>query len=191
MLLNLTAPGAALTRHDSASSAASRDLVSRLLAKRGRQGQGSVRGPLVEGPFPPGDRPLAGLKDGEKLHIFADGARDRVGGLSASELLDHLATLGLSPDVRLKQIHLIADLSGVGGDGSFAHKFAEALAVRGYRVEEIKAPRGLVSAEETGKILIRPVQSIDEAVLDAGDGWLPSSKALNEYAGPNIQEKHR
>ena len=191
MLLNLTSPGIGSNRNQTHSLETSRDIVSRLLGKRGKDGKESARGPLVEGPFTAEYRPLTQLEDGDKLHILAPGAPDRVYGFSPSELVDHLEKLGLTPKVRLKQIHLIADLSGVGGDESFACKFADVLVARGFRVAEIKAPRGLVSADETGKVLIRPVQSKDEVVRDRGQGWLPSNKDLNYYAGPEIQEKHR
>ena len=191
MLLNLTRPETSSSRNQARSLETYRVVLSRLLGKSDKDVSGSVRGPLVEGPFTADNRPLTGLKDGDKLHILALGAPGRVSGFSPTELVDNLQSLGLSPKVRLKQIHLIADLSGVGGDESFAREFADTLVARRFEVAEIKAPRGLVSADETGKILIRPVQSRDMVVSDSGEVWLPSNKDLNYYAGPGIQEKHR
>jgi len=191
MLLHLNHTETVSTPNRAQRSVPSQVFLSRLLGKVGKDGQDTVRGPLVEGPFTADDRPLAKLKEEDKLHILALGGPDRVGGFSPSELVDYLQTLGLSPEVRLKQIHLIADLSGVGGDQSFARQFADALVARRFEVAEIKAPRGLVSADETGKILIRPVESKAAVVPDSRDGWLPSNKDLNYYAGPEIQEKHR
>lgn len=160
--------------------------VEQLLGKTGKGGEPEVRGPLVtseEG------TPLAALRDGDKLHIVAPGDRTWVAGCSPDALVRRLAALGLSRGVGLKQLHLIADHAGTGGDASFAARFAAALAAEGYEVREIKAPRGSVRSAPDGKVLVRP----SEGSLEGGDaeGFRPSDKSLNYYTGPSVQEKHR
>jgi hypothetical protein len=160
--------------------------VEHLLGKRGKGGEAEVRGPLVtseEG------TPLTALRDGDKLHIVALGDRTSVAGCSPDALVQRLAALGLSRGVRLKQLHLIADQAGTGGDASFAARFAAALATEGYEVGEIKAPRGWVRSAPDGKVLVRP----SEEPLEGGDaeGFRPSDKSLNYYTGPSVQAKHR
>ncbi|MFL5359069.1 hypothetical protein [Archangium sp.] len=160
--------------------------VEQLLGKPGKGGVAEVRGPLVareEG------TPLAALRDGDKLHVVAPGDGATVAGCSPEQLVQRLGALGLARGVRLKQLHLIADDSGTGGDASFAARFAEVLAAEGYAVPEIKAPRGRVRSAPDGKVLVRP----SEAPLDGGDaeGFRPSDSSLNHYAGAGVQEKHR
>lgn len=184
--------------HDDAS------LLS-LLRKPRKDGAPEARGPLIEGPFAPGARPLAALADGDKLHIVARGGRGSVAELVAEELVDRLEALGLGRSVRLRQIHLIVDNTGVGDSASFAEHFAAALAAGGFQVMEIKAPRGCVRSDENGKVHILPVEAQESlakprsettdpvAVTDAlaAQGWVPSRKELNYYTGPQVQEKHR
>jgi len=151
--------------------------VDALLAKPGKDGRPAVRGPRVEAAVV---APLAALSDGDKLHIVADGGRAEVAGYSAEALACHLCALGLRRDVRLKQIHLIVDDTGTGGLESFAERFSTALATEGFHAFEIKAPRGKVSCDARGNVLIAPAES--EAA---------SGASLNYYTGPGLQEKHR
>ena len=147
-----------------------------LLARSGKDGRAQVRGPLASVPFAPGDKPLENLADGDKLHIVRAEADD------AARLVELLGTLGLNPQVRLRQIHLLIDNAGVGDAASFAESFSEELLRRGYRVLEIKAPRGRVRWDGRGKVYIAAPQRED---------WVPSSSELNYYTGPGVQEKHR
>lgn len=193
--------------------------VEHLLNNSGKDGKPSVRGPLIEVPFSTHAKPLAALRDGDKLHIVAPADGNSVAGFTSSGLVKRLAELGLFKEVRLKQIHLIADNTGVGDAESFAGSFADALVAEGFNVLEIKAPRGLVRWNESGKIYISPSVTLKEPTdsngqaasgvapsedpagvfevaqrHDAGVGerdWLPSNKTLNFYAGPEIQQKHR
>lgn len=163
--------------------------VGHLLGKAGKDGKPSVRGPLVEGVE---GSPLAALRDGDKLHIVAAGDRRAVAGLTPEALVKRLGALGLGREVRLDQIHLLADDAGTGGEASYAQRFAEALASEGYAVQEIKAPRGAVRTAPSGKVLVKP--SPGEALAGGNadaDGYQPSEPALNHYAGPAIKAKHR
>jgi hypothetical protein len=135
-----------------------------------------TRGPLVTMPVAAGERPLAALGEGDKLHIVARGSDDDVAGRSPEELVALLESLGLSPEVRLKQIHLIVDHTG----DTYAERLARALAAKGFRVREMKAPRGAVTWDERGKV---------QVLVDGA--WQPSNKTLNTYTGPEVQEKHR
>jgi hypothetical protein len=148
-----------------------------LLARPAKSGAGTARGPCVT---PAAASPLAALVDGEKLHVVGKGSADRLSGADPEGLVDRLAALGLSPAVRLKQIHLIADHTGDGGERSFAARFDSALRARGFQVSEIKAPAGEVRCDTAGKIWVF-----------ADGAWYASNPALNYYAGPAIQEKHR
>ena len=134
------------------------------------------RGPLVTMPLAPGERPLAGLGENDKLHIVARGSDADVAGRSPEQLVDFLESLGLSPAVRLKQIHLIVDRTG----DTYAERLARALAAKSFRVREIKAPRGAVTWDERGKV---------QVLVDGA--WQPSNKTLNTYTGPEVQDKHR
>jgi len=150
--------------------------VNHLLARSGKDGTPSVRGPLVIMPVADGERPLAQLGENDKLHIVASGSDDDVAGHSPEELVQLLESLGLAPELPLRQIHLIVDHTGA----TYADRLARALAAKQFRVREIKAPRGAVKWDEAGKV----------QVLVEG-AWKPSSKELNTYAGPDVQEKHR
>jgi len=150
--------------------------VRYLLARPGKGGQASARGPLVRMPVAAGQRPLAVLGEGDKLHLAARGSDADVAGHPPEELVALLESLGLPRDVRVKQIHLIVDDTGF----TYAERFARALAAHGFRVREIKAPRGKVTWDEHGKVHVM----VDGA-------WQPSNKTLNTYAGPEVQEKHR
>jgi len=150
--------------------------VEDLLARPAKSGSGTARGPSVGA----AGAPLASLQDGDKLHIVGRGGAMQVSGADAAGLVERLAALGLSPAVRLKQIHLIADHAGEGGSSSFAARFDAALRARGLHVAEIKAPVGRVRCDEAGKIWV------------FRDGaWLASNSDLNYYTGPAVQEKHR
>jgi hypothetical protein len=117
-------------------------------------------------------QPLAALRDGDKLHVVAQG----VAGQEPRELVRQLAALGLARELRLKQLHLLADDAG----GSYVERLAEALVAEGYQVGELKAPRGAVAWDATGKVHVR-----------TGGDWQPSDKTRNAYAGPEVQAKHR
>lgn len=148
-----------------------RDL-SGLLARQ--KNGAAARGAVVR----PEGKPLQDLQAGEKLHIVAERDGARIAGATPSELVSLLASLGLPKEVR--QIHLIVDDSGTGGDESYAARFSEALAAEGFTVKEIKAPRGRVRWDEEGKVHV------------FADGqWQPSSPELNTYTGPDVAEKHR
>jgi hypothetical protein len=146
-----------------------------LLARPSKSGQGPARGSVAVG-----DAALSTLGDGDKLHLVGSGTGGRVGGYAAEDLVAHLAALGLSRSVRLKQIHLIAADAGKGSEQSFAARFDAALRAAGFQVLEIKAPMGRVRCDSAGKIWI-----------ESGKGWAPSGPEFNYYAGPAIQEKHR
>jgi len=139
-----------------------------LLARTGSGGKPEVRGPLVQGPFSEEQKPLADLRDGDKLHIVRDPADNAAG------LVDLLEQLGLTGRVRLKQIHLLIDNSGTGKRRSFAERFYAELMRRNYPALEIKAACGRVRWDERGKVWISPAN---------GDEWLPSSPELNYYTG--------
>jgi hypothetical protein len=162
--------------------------VAHLLAKAGKHAE-SARGPLVEAAE---GTPLAALRDGDKLHVVAPGQPAAIAGLAPAELVARLRDLGLSQGARLDQIHLLADNAGTGGERSFAQRFAEALMSEGFAVLEIKAPRGAIRCNASGKVLIRP--AVGEAhpadVRADPDGYYPSSSSLNHYAGPGIKAKH-
>jgi hypothetical protein len=164
--------------------------IGHLLGKAGKDGKPSVRGPLADGAE---GTPLAALRDGDKLHIVAAGDRRSIAGLTPEALVKHLGALGLGREVRLDQIHLLADEAGTGGEASYAQRFADALASEGYAVQEIKAPRGAIRTAPGGKVLVKP--SPGDGALAAGDadpdGYQPSKPALNHYAGPAIKDKHR
>lgn len=153
-----------------------------LLARPAKSGSGSARGPCVTLPADnaQGGLPLAGLLDGDKLNVVGRGSADRISGDDPEELVERLSGLGLSREIQLKQIHLFADHSGDGGERSFAARFDAALRARGLKVNEIKAPIGRVRCDTAGNIWIL-----------AGETWVPSSTALNYYAGPAVQDKHR
>jgi hypothetical protein len=147
-----------------------------LLAKIGRTGQAQVRGPLIAGPWHPNDKPLATLTEGSKLHVVAGSE------LTSDSLLQTLLDLGLKPDVRLRQIHLLIDNGGLGGITSLAERLSTALTERGFQVDEIKAPRGRVRWDTNGKVHV---------CLTGQEDWQPSGPALNYYTGPAVLEKHR
>src|SRR5437762_12891540 len=98
--------------------------VGHLLARAGKDGSPSARGPLVTMPVTPGEWPLADLGENDKLHIVAHGSDAEVAGHSPEQLVALLESLGLSPEVRLKQVHLIVDHTG----GTYAERLARALA---------------------------------------------------------------
>lgn len=160
--------------------------IQQLLHKVGKGDEADVRGPLV---FGEEGAPLAALRDGDKLHLVAPGDGVSIAGCSPEGLVRRLRELGLAPTVRLAQVHFIADEAGTGGDGSFAARFAVSLAAEGCQVQEIKAPRGRVRSTSGGKVLVRP----SEQPPFGGDaeGFRPSDKSLNYYAGPAVQAKHR
>ncbi len=168
-----------LPPHPAAGALPARVNVDHLLRKAAKDGAPAVRGPLVD---VTSGAPLAALRDGDKLHVVAAGDGASVGGHGPAELVERLAQLGLAPGARLEQIHLIADDAGVGGAESFAERFAAALAARGFGVQEIKAPRGRVHTDETGKVHVTPSSS---------DGPQPPGSSLHHYAGPGVQPKHR
>ncbi len=147
------------------------------MARPSKSGGAPARGPVTSTGE---DSPLKALSHGDKLHLVGTGTGERVGGYSAEELVSHLAALGLSRSVRLKQIHLIAGNAGTGASRSFAARLDAALRAAGFQVAEIKAPVGPVRCDSAGKIWIETPQ-----------GWVPSSPELNYYAGPAIQDKHR
>jgi len=148
-----------------------------LLARPLKNGEDSARGPVVSmsDAFP-----LAALQDGAKLHIVGSGDGQLVAGLTPEQLVGLLTRSGLDGRIRLKQIHLIAESSGAGGASSFAAQLDKALRHAGLHVAEIKAPLGHVRCDSAGKIWI-----------GSSEGWLPSTADMNQYIGPDIQEKHR
>ena len=191
MILSLPGPGIRVT-HGADTFFPEADVdVQALLAKPGKDGRATARGPHVAGPFAPGEQPLSVLRDGDKLHIVSPRTPSGAAGHTATELVQTLARLGLKQETRLKQIHLIADNTGVGGKESFAQQFADALAAAGFRVSEIKAPRGCVRCDPRGKILIRQTDAHMGTARVGEPEWVPSDKHLNYYAGPDVQEKHR
>jgi hypothetical protein len=191
MILSLPGPGIGVSHAtDTLFPDAGVDVQS-LLAKPGKDGRATARGPHVAGPFVSGEQPLAVLRDGDKLHILSPRAPSGAAGHTATELVQTLARLGLKQETRLKQIHLIADNTGVGGRDSFAQQFADALAAAGFRVSEIKAPRGRVRCDSRGKIFILPTDARISPARVGAPGWVPSDRHLNYYAGPEVQEKHR
>jgi hypothetical protein len=145
------------------------------LLRREKRGV-SARGPLVR----PEGTPLAGLRDGDKLHIIGVADAARLDGKTPSELVGFLAALGLPRGARLKQVHLIADETGRGEGESYAARLSAALEAEGFEVDEIKAPRGRVRWDGEGKVHIF-----------AGDRWQPSQRELNAYVGPRVPDKHR
>jgi hypothetical protein len=149
----------------------SRD-VQHLLARLQEDGTTPKRGPLVTVRSGDTTQPLAALRDGDKLHVVAQG----VAGQEPRELVHRLEALGLTREVRLKQLHLLADDAG----GEYVERLAEALAADRYQIGEIKAPRGAVAWDATGKVHVR-----------TGGDWQPSDKTRNAYAGPDVQPKHR
>ncbi len=173
-------------RDPAAPSAPSTVSCDHLLGKPGKDGEGSARGPLVEGDT---GTPLAALRDGDKLHLVAPGDREAIAGLSPAKLVERLGALGLGRAVQLEQIHLLSNDSGTGGEESFARRLADALADARYQVREIKAPRGHVRVAPDGKVWIRPTEG--HAVSADADGYCPSTPRLNAYAGTAVQEKHR
>lgn len=152
-----------------------------LMARVGKTGSPGVRGPSVVARSPSDGRPLERLHEGEKLHIVGSGTQERVFGKDPAALVRLLLELGLSASIGLKQIHFIADDTGVGGAESFAARFAIEIEKKGLRVDEIKAPVGKVRCDSNGKIWI---------CSDRTSGWLPSNASLNFYAGPRVQPKH-
>ena len=153
-----------------------------LLARLAKPGSGSARGPCIVLPADSSQDGLllAGLRDGEKLHVVGCGGANEISGDSPEGLVERLAMLGLRPVIRLKQIHLIADCAGKDGERSFAARFDAALRTNGFQVNEIKAPTGPVRCDSAGKIWI----------LSGGE-WVPSNAELNYYTGPAVQWKHR
>lgn len=154
------------------------DLVSR----PGKHGRASARGLLVDGAGGEQTRPLAALADGDKLHIAAPGDASVVAQLDPAALVQRLARLGLSTEVRLAQIHLISDDAGMGDEASFARSFADALTRQGFHVDEVKAPRGRVQWDPHGKVQILTAGATD---------YRPSESALNYYVGPRVHANHR
>lgn len=150
-----------------------------LLARPSKNGDYSVRGPLVT---TDSVEPLRALVGGDKLHIVGRGNEQAIADRSPDQLVSLISRLGLSKEIRLKQIHLIADRTGSGKEASYASRFAAALTAANLQVDEIKAPLGDVRCDEKGKIWVR---------LPDTEDWQPSSSSLNYYAGPAIQEKHR
>lgn len=151
-----------------------------LLAKPDKCGPGSARAPLVR-PEPSGT-PLAALQAGEKLHIAASGDQHGLSGRTPEQFVQLLLQLGLTPTVRLMQIHLVANQSGSGGSASFAFRLSVALWEAKLEVDEIKAPLGDVRCDAYGKLWVKLPDSSD---------WQPSSPALNYYCGPRVQDKHK
>ncbi len=151
-----------------------------LRSRRSKDGQSAARGIYIAVDAPFVERPLQRLEQGEKLHIVGIGSAEELSGMGPAELLDRLRFLGLSANVHLKQIHLIADDTGLGEEASFAARFAAAIAGARLQVDEIKAPAGKVKCAADGKIWVQP----------AGADWRPSCPELNYYAGPRVQPKH-
>jgi hypothetical protein len=138
--------------------------VSALLVRQKRGA--AARGALVR----PEGRPLAALAENEKLHIVAGGDGARVANRTPSELVALLHELGMPRDVRIRQIHLIADDTGSGGAESYAARVLTAVREAGFNVAEIKAPLGRVRWDAAGKIhVLTPA------------GWQLSRRELNVH----------
>ncbi|MGC2659872.1 MAG: C80 family cysteine peptidase, partial [Bryobacteraceae bacterium] len=151
-----------------------------LLARPDKQGGDSARGPVVR--LDGSDTPLDQLKGGQKLHIVGGGNGETIAGRAPEELARLLTQLGLKSTVRLKQIHLIANRTGFGAGTSYASQFLAAIETEDIRVDEVKAPLGDVRCDAKGKIWVKMTDAVE---------WQPSSSALNYYAGPRIENKHR
>ena len=148
-----------------------------LLARPNKKGQPGVRGPLVSAGR---GLPLQSLANGDKLHIVATGDEHFVARKGPSDLLGYLVELGLSREIHLKQIHLIAASTGANADNSFGARLNQVMGAAGYVADEIKAPMGPVRWDEARKIWVF-----------FGGEWQPSSIALNYYCGRGLSFKHQ